>query len=330
MNSAFIAATSRYLPPKVVANSDLVQFPEEVRDLIALKAGIKTRHVVDGECTSDLGARAVQLLLDKSGARCCDIDALICATSSPDRMQPATATRIQQLCGLKNAFAFDVNSVCSGGVYALRLASSLVKDGLRNIVVVASEVYSKILDQNDIATCPYFGDGAAACLVSSAGPYLLADFALYTDGSGCDVIQVRAGGTMLPAASVQQTRDLYFSMIGKKVFEFATRRGSEIVLELSSRHHSTPECVILHQANVNIVREIARQSNLPLQKFFINVDRYGNTAGASVLIALDEVLSAGSEPANILLCSFGGGLSWGGAWLERATSIPTGACRKES
>jgi 3-oxoacyl-[acyl-carrier-protein] synthase III len=326
---SFLAATSRYLPPKIVENRDLVQFPAELRDMIELKAGIKRRHIAEGECTSDLGAKAVQLLLQKCGAQRGDIDAVICATSSPDRMQPATATRIQHLCGLNNAFAFDVNSVCSGGVYGLRLASSLVKDGLRNVVVVASEVYSKILDQNDIATCPYFGDGAAACLVSSSGTYLLADFVLYTDGSGCDIIQVRAGGTMSPANRLRYERDLYFSMIGKKVFEFATRRGTEVVLELASRNHAEPECVILHQANVKIVKEIANRSNIPTERFFVNVDRYGNTAGASVLIALDEHLTSGATPENILLCSFGGGLSWGGAWLQRHShrNATTAVCK---
>lgn len=315
---SYLVATSKYLPPKVVENHELSQFPAELRDMIALKAGVKARHIADGECTSDLGTKAVQALLQKCSVSPSDIDALICATSSPDRMQPATATRIQHLCGLTNAFAFDVNSVCSGGVYALRLATSLVNDGLHNVVVVASEVYSRILNQNDISTCPYFGDGAAACLISSAGPYRLADFALYTDGSGCDVIQVRAGGTMNPASQARDERDLYFSMVGKKVFEFATRRGTEVVRELSSRNGAEPDCIILHQANINIIREIAARSNFPLDRFFVNLDTCGNTAGASVLIALDEYLSNSAAPGSILLCSFGGGLSWGGVWLQRA------------
>jgi 3-oxoacyl-[acyl-carrier-protein] synthase-3 len=314
---AFIRATSHYLPPKVVYNRDLVQFPEELRDLIAQKAGVQSRHVAEDECTSDIGAKAVQVLLEKCGLRPQNIDALICATSSPDRIQPATATRIQHLCRLENAFAFDINSVCSGGIYALRLASSLIKDGLQNVIVVAAEVYSKILDPNDIATAPYFGDGAAACLVSSEGLYELADFALYADGSGCDVIQVKAGGTMLPVSRVAERRDFFFSMVGKKVFEFATKRGTEVVLELMSRNQAAPECLILHQANIKIIREIARRCNLPPERFFVNVDRCGNTAGASVLIALDEHLSSGATFSSILLCAFGGGLSWGGAWLRR-------------
>jgi 3-oxoacyl-[acyl-carrier-protein] synthase III len=315
---AFLSATARYLPPRVVHNRELVQFPEELREMIAAKAGIHTRHVADGECTSDLGAKAVRALIDKCSLDVREVNALICATSSPDRMQPATATRIQHLCGLKDAFAFDVNSVCSGGVYALRLASALIKDGLNNVIVVASEVYSKILNPEDISTFPYFGDGAAACLVSRAGAYELVDFGLQSDGSGCEVIQVPAGGTMSPAALVKDSRDYYFRMIGRKVFDFAAQRGTEMVRELSSRNNLVPDRIVLHQANVNIIREIAKRSELPPEKFFINVDRYANTAGASVLIALDELLEGDADPESVLLCAFGGGLSWGGALLRKA------------
>lgn len=313
---ARLSATARYLPPRIVHNRELVQFPEELRDLIAVKAGIHTRHVADGECTSDLGTQAVTALLAKAELDRERVDAIICATSSPDRMQPATATRIQDLCGLRRAFAFDVNSVCSGGIYALRLASALVNDGLSNVVVVASEVYSKILNPDDIATFPYFGDGAAACLISRQGDYELADFVLHSDGSGCDVIQVPGGGTMLPPARVEEERDFYFRMIGRKVFEFATRRAPEVLAELSGRNKIEPDCVVLHQANVNIIREIANRSGWSADKFFVNADRYANTAGASVLIALDEVLEGTAKPESIMLCAFGGGLSWGGALLR--------------
>jgi 3-oxoacyl-[acyl-carrier-protein] synthase-3 len=205
-------------------------------------------------------------------------------------------------------------------MYALRLASSLVNDGLSNVVVVASEVYSKILNPNDLSTFPYFGDGAAACLVSRHGRYELADFVLHSDGCGCDVIQVPGGGTMLPSAKVEDERDFYFRMIGRKVFEFATLRAPEVLAELSSRNNVEPDCVVLHQANVNIIREIAQRSGWSFNKFFVNVDRYANTAGASVLIGLDEVLESDTQPNNIMLCAFGGGLSWGGALLRLSAS----------
>lgn len=314
---AFLAETSRYLPKKVVYNQDLVQFPERYRDLIAQKAGIISRRHVSDEITSDIGAKAVQILLEKAGIASTSINALICATSSPDRIQPQTATRIQELCGLKEAFAFDVSSVCSGAVYALRIASALVKDGLKKIVVVAAEVYSKILNPKDISTFPYFGDGAGAVLVTNEGSYEMSDFILYSDGSRADIIQVPAGGTMMPASKVMREKDFYFRMMGSEVFQFACNKGSEVLIALSMRNGLTPDRVITHQANLNIIKEIASRTDIPLERFFVNVDRYANTAGASVLIALSECLEINPLDKNIFLAVFGGGLSWGGTYLRK-------------
>ena len=316
---AFIVNTAQYLPANEIFNDDLTQFPSKYRQLIEEKAGIKTRRHVTDECTSDLGALAVKELLCKTGLNPVEVEVLICATSSPDRIQPATATRIQELCGIKNAFAFDINSVCSGGIYGLKIASSLINDGAKNVIVVASEVYSKILNPKDIATFPYFGDGAAAVLLSDHGAYELKDILLFSDGSGCDVIQVPAGGSMLPAAAVKKERDYYFSMEGQSVYRFACEKGSELIGLLSKRNEVMADRVITHQANLNIIKEIARRTAVSDEKFFINVDKYANTAGASVLIALNEYVE--SEEAknenHVFLAAFGGGLSWGGCYLKK-------------
>jgi 3-oxoacyl-[acyl-carrier-protein] synthase-3 len=314
---AFLAATSRYLPEKIIANQDLTQFPERYRNLIAEKAGILSRHhAEDRECTSDLGSKAVRSLLDKTGLAPKSVSALICATSSPDRIQPPTATRIQALCGLERAFAFDVNAVCSGAIYALRLAASLVKDGVDNVIVVAAEVYSKILNREDITTYPYFGDGAAAALVTRKGRLRLTDFVLGSDGTRADLIQVPGGGTMLPASQVRRKRDYYFLMAGAQVFEFACEAGARVIATLASRNAVIPDRVIAHQANTRIISEVASRSGLPAEKFFVNVQRYANTAAASVLIALDESLEEYPDDTTLLLVVFGGGLSWGGALLQ--------------
>lgn len=316
---AFIVNTAQYLPSNEISNHELTQFPPKYRQLIEEKAGIKTRRHVTDECTSDIGALAVKQLFHKTGIDPAKIDVLICATSSPDRIQPATATRIQEICGLKNACAFDINSVCSGGIYGLKIASSLIKDGAKNVIVAASEVYSKLLNPKDIATYPYFGDGAAAVLLSGHGTYELMDIQLFSDGSGCDVIQVPAGGSMLPASSVKKERDYYFSMEGQSVYRFACEKGSELIELLSKRNAVTADRIITHQANLNIIKEIARRTDISIEKFFINVEKYANTAGASVLIALNEYLE--SEEAHnedhVFLAAFGGGLSWGGCYLKK-------------
>lgn len=313
----FIAGTSRYLPENTIYNKDLVQFPEKYRELIREKAGILSRRHVDTECTSDIGAKAVQLLLDKNDISSDSIDALICATSSPDRIQPATATRIQELCHLNRAFCFDVNSVCCGSLFALKIANSLVNDGLSNVIVVGAEVYSKILNPRDITTYPYFGDGAGAVLLSKNGKYEFIDFLLYTDGKGCDVIQIPAGGTSLPYSKVTREKDYYFQMNGPKVYDFACAKGMDIILQLKTKHNVFPDRVITHQANINIIKCIAEKSAIPYKQFYVNVDKYANTAAASVLIALDEYLEIDKGEENVFLVAFGGGLSWAGAYLRK-------------
>jgi 3-oxoacyl-[acyl-carrier-protein] synthase-3 len=316
---AFIVNTAQHLPANEISNDELTQFPPKYRQLIEEKAGIKKRRHVTDECTSDIGAMAVKQLLEKTGVNPLEIDVLICATSSPDRIQPATATRIQDICGLKGAYAFDLNSVCSGGIYGLKIASSLINDGAKNVIVVASEVYSKLLNPKDIATFPYFGDGAAAVLLSDHGIYELNDTLLYSDGSGCDVIQVPAGGSMLPASAVKKEREYYFSMEGQRVYHFACEKGSELIEILAKRNEVVADRIITHQANLNIIKEIGRRTNIPEERFFINVEKYANTAGASVLIALNEYLE--SEEAknedHVFLAAFGGGLSWGGCYLKK-------------
>lgn len=315
---AFVVDTAHYLPEHSVWNKDLAEFPERYRKLIEEKAGIVSRRHVTDECTSDIGAKAVKNLLDKSGMDPADIDALICATSSPDRIQPATATRIQELCGLRHAFAFDINSVCSGGVFGLKIASSLIRDGLKNVIVVAAEVYSKILNPKDIATFPYFGDGAGAVLVSDHGIYILEDFILGSDGSGADVIQIPAGGSMLPAAQVERQRDYYFFMKGSEVFDFACSKGSEVIKGLMERNKVKPDRIITHQANVNIIRRISELTELPYDHFYVNVQNCANTAGASAIIALSECLQVHRPGDRIFLSVFGGGLSWAGCYLKKS------------
>lgn len=313
----YIVNTARFIPKTKIVNAELIQFPEKYRRLIEEKAGIKSRYHVTDECTSDLGTGAVNKLLAKTGVDPLRIDALLCATSSPDRLQPATATRIQELTGLKNAFAFDINSVCSGALFALRTADALIKTGLDNVIVVAAEAYSKILNPHDITTYPYFGDGAGAILVSSSGILEIRDFLLYTDGSGADIIQVPAGGTMLPAARVQNEKQFFFHMNGAAVYQFACEKGEQVIKSLMDRNHLVPDMVVTHQANAKIIEEIASRTSLNSKNFYINVNEYANMAAASVVIALDECLEKRGIPKSIFLATFGGGLSWGGCCLIR-------------
>jgi 3-oxoacyl-[acyl-carrier-protein] synthase-3 len=221
-----------------------------------------------------------------------------------------------------NAFAVDVNAVCTGAIYALRMADAMIQAGqARRLLVVAAELYTRFLNPTDFSTYPYFGDGAGAVLLEGAEqaslPYIQGGI-LHADGRGADLIKILAGGSRLPFAKMTDQRQQFFQMNGRAVFEFAVTRGAEVIEELC-RAHSVPKeqvrHLVLHQANTNVLTTIAQKTGLPIERFFMNLQRYGNTAGASPLIAFDEMTQG--NPAEglkgpTLIVAFGGGLTWGG------------------
>ncbi len=321
---AKIISTGFFVPDKIVKNDDLSQFPANSIPLIEQKTGVKERRFAnDSQCTSDLAIKAAIRCIEKIQFNPECIDALILSTSSPDRIQPATATRVQKEIGAQKAFAFDINSVCSGGVYALHIAHSLIKACLcRNILVVAAELYSKYLNPKDFSTFPYFGDGAGAILLSAVPDNIgIMHTILKTDGSGAELLQIPAGGTILPYSRIKNQNDIYFKMHGKEVYKFAVTKGAEIVEELINDTGLTKDQVkfiIPHQASINIIKELSNRLDIKYDKFFVNLDKYGNTASASVFIGLDELIESGKVRAGdlVILVAFGGGLSWGATLVK--------------
>jgi 3-oxoacyl-[acyl-carrier-protein] synthase-3 len=323
---ARLVSTGSYLPDTVVTNESLTQFPPHTLPLIEAKTGVRERrHAAEGQCTSDLGREAARQCLERAGVEGAALDAVILTTSSPDRIQPATATRVQEAIGARGAFAFDLNSVCAGGVYALHVADAMIRAGTsRTVLVVASEVYSRYLNPKDFSTFPYFGDGAAAVLLRAAEetePGGIVGSLLGSDGSRDHVIQIPAGGTMLPYGKLSRPSDVYFKMRGREVYEFAVTQGSAVVRQLLQRHGIGKDevaFVVPHQANVNVVNELAERLEVERDRFIVNLDRYGNTAGASVLIGLDELCQSGRLRSgdHIILVAFGGGLSWGATLIR--------------
>lgn len=320
MKSAVIRATGSHLPERAVANEELEQFSPEAREMIFQKTGVRSRRqAAPEECTSDLALLAARTCLDKAGFPAEDLDAVVVATSSPDRMQPATATRVQHNLGARRAFAFDINSVCSGSTFGIALADAFLRAGqAENLLLVGSEVYSKITNPKDFASYPFFGDGAGAVLFaaeSGTGRGVLRS-CMQSDGGLSEMICVPGGGTMLPFERMASPRQAYFRMKGVDVFGFAVEKGPEIIQRLLAEAGVAPGDVtgfLCHQANINIIRKIAASLGVPEERFFVNIHEYGNTAGASVLIALDEALAAGAVgPGDLVVTvSFGGGLSWG-------------------
>jgi 3-oxoacyl-[acyl-carrier-protein] synthase III len=318
-----IVATGSYLPERVVKNEDLKQFPASSIPLIAAKTGVRERrYAAEGQCTSDLAVEAARRCLERAGIGAKDLDGIILATSSPDQPMPATCGVVQAKLEAWDAFAVDVNAVCTGGIYALCMADAMIRAGqARRLLVVAAELYTRFLNPTDFSTYPYFGDGAGAVLLEGAEratrPYILGGV-LHADGRGADLIRIPAGGSRLPFARMSDQRQQYFQMNGRAVFDFAVARGAEVIDELC-RAHSVPKAdvrhLVLHQANTNVLTTIAQNTGLPVERFVINLDRYGNTAGASPLIAFDELTQG--DPARglngyTLIVAFGGGLTWGG------------------
>lgn len=315
-----IASTGSYLPGNIVTNEELTQFPAVHLHLIAQKTGVRSRRfAAENQATSDLAFLAAQECLQKGDFSAKKLDMLVVATSSPDRIHPATATRVQELLGASNAFAFDINSVCSGGIFALSTADSFIRSGkCNNALVIGAEVYSRFLNPNDFSSFPYFGDGAGAVLLqrTESEEDGIIRCLLHTDGSGADVIQIPAGGSNKPGWKVENQADYFFKMNGKKVYEFAITHASEIISEcllISGIDKGQIQAVIAHQANINVLQEISSRTGISFDRFFVNLDKYGNMAAASVFIALDEAISNGfiQKGDLCLLVGFGGGLSWG-------------------
>ncbi len=319
MRNAVIHSTGSYLPEKIVYNEDLTQFPEDSIVRIAQKTGVLSRRIAaDDQCTSDLGINAARACLEKVNFPGEKLEGIIVSTSSPDRIQPPTASRVQAALGAYDAFAFDINSVCSGSAYGISLADSLIKAGkYTNILFVAAEMYSRILYPKDFSTLPYFGDGAGAILFQPGNSDRGVQHSrLGTDGHLCEVVGVHGCGSMTPHVKITDPKVACLKMNGRAVKEFALHRGPGVMVRLAEEAGISlkdVDVVICHQANINIINAISETLDIPREKFFVNLTHYGNTASASVLIALDEAITSNFiKPGDLVLTvSFGGGLSYG-------------------
>jgi 3-oxoacyl-[acyl-carrier-protein] synthase-3 len=322
-----ILGTGSYAPAQVLTNDDLSKRVDTSDEWIFTRTGIRERRIAaDNEQTSDLAAKAAQAALADAGLAASDIDLVLVATVTPDLPMPACATLVQHKLGISHhAACFDLNAACSGFLYGLDTAWAMLASGrYRHALVIGAEKLSTVVDWQDRTTCVLFGDAAGAVVLgpSRGDGARLMGAKLYSEGGMDDLLCIPAGGSALPATpDTLASRQHFIKMKGREVFKVAVREMEDAVEEILEQHALTVDqiaCVIPHQANQRIIEAISKSLELPLSRFFINVDRYGNTSAASIPLALDEARRAGRihRGDTTLLVAFGAGLTYGSALVR--------------
>lgn len=318
-----ITGTGRSVPEKVLTNADFERMVDTSDEWITARTGIKKRHIAtEGQALSDFAIPAVEAALEMAGVEGSEIDLVICATVTSDMDFPATSTLIQNAIGAPAAAAFDLSAACTGFVYGLGVANSMIQTGAATkAVVVGGEVLSKIVDYTERSTSVLFGDGAGAVVLEKAGPGQdgrgLLSVALYSDGSLANLISRPGGGSRHPINKAQENGHLgYIQMLGNETFKVAVRSLAEVSRETLEQSGIDPEEVrwfIPHQANLRIINAVGQRLAIPDDRTYVNVERYGNTSAASIPIALDELVRDGKveEGDVVLMAAFGSGLTWG-------------------
>ncbi len=309
---ARIIGTGSYLPPKIITNTELEKTLETSDEWITGRTGIKERRVVDGESTCDLALEASKKALEMAEISSSEIDLIILATTTPDKIFPATATMLQNRIGA-NCPAFDLQAVCAGFVFALSTAQQYIENGVyKNVLVVGSETMSRIVDWSNRSTAVLFGDGAGAVVLSQDNKTGIKFSKIYSDGSYLSALQVNNN-------YINETG--YIEMTGNAVYKIAVNQLSNLadeIIKACNLNSNEISWMIPHQANIRIITAIAKRINLPMNKVVLTIDTHGNTSSASIPLALDVAVRDGriKKGDKLLLEGIGGGFSWGGLLVE--------------
>ena len=317
---AYLAATGRAAPAKVLTNHDFAALGLETsHEWIVERTGIVARHIAGpGETTCSLAADAARVAMGRANVSSGELDLIVLSTATPDRLLPSTAVDVQATLGASRAAAFDISAACSGFLYGLQVAEGLIAAGSHEtVLVVGAEKMSAIVDWTDRSTCVLFGDGAGAAVVQRAkhGKGILSSFTR-SDGTLAELLYRPSGGATIPfAEAVLTDRSHFVKMAGREVFKHAVRSMSEAAdraLDGARLTGTDIDLMIPHQANIRIIEATAKHANIPLDKVYVNIDRYGNTSSASVAIALDEAIECGriKEGSTVLMVAFGAGFTW--------------------
>ena len=316
-----ILGTGSYVPSKVLTNDDLRRFVDTSDEWIQSRTGIKERHIVTDEGTTDLAYEASLKAIEDSGINKDEIDLVIVATVTPDNYFPGVSNLLQARLGLKEVMTFDINAACSGFVYALNIADKMIKSGAyNNALVIGAETLTRLTDWRDRNTCVLFGDAAGAMVIGRSEENGIMDIICGSRGDTEDLLISKNINIKDPELNEISKQD-HIHMNGAEVFKFATRILPKTVNDLLDRNNITLDdldYMVAHQANERIISKAAKDLKFSMDKMFVNIDKYGNTSAASVPLAIDEairtkVLKKGDK---FITVAFGGGLTWGGALIQ--------------
>lgn len=323
MVNAIISGIASFVPDDVLDNEMLSQMVDTNDEWITTRVGIKERRILhkDGSGSGYLGQKAVEKLLAETGTKPEEVELVICATSNPDYRFPSTASVIAYNCGLTKAYAYDIQAACAGFIVTMQAARAYIQSGLyKKIIVVAAEKMSSMTDYEDRATCPLFGDAAAAVLVEPCdGPYGVMDAECHVDGSGLPHLLMKAGGSVKPAThQTVDDREHYIYQEGRVVYKNAVTDMLNSTRSVMERNNLTVEEVdylVPHQANLRIIEAVGGRLKFPDEKVLVNIQHYGNTSAASIPLCLDEFKNTLKKGDKLMMTAFGAGFTWGAMYL---------------
>ena len=324
MAYAAFRSIGAYVPEKILTNEDLSKMVDTSDEWITKRTGIKERHIAgDNEYTSDLGVKAAELAIERSGLNKDEIDMVVCATISPDYFcMPSTATIISTKLGLKNITAFDISAACTGFVYILSIAKAFIESGMKkNVLIIGAEKLSSITDYTDRGTCILFGDGAGSAVISATDNKDEAIIDVHTgaDGEYADLLMTPNGGSGSAHDSLdQEASSCFMQMKGNETFKVAVRTLTKDVVEILKENNIESESIkhfVPHQANYRIIKAVGDALKLREDQVVLTVEKYGNTSGAPIPMAINDIYENGTLKKGelMLLEAFGGGLTWGSA-----------------
>ena len=322
--NAVITGIASALPDYRLTNEELSQMVDTNDEWIMTRVGVKERRILkgDGQGVSVLGIEAVNTLLKKTNTRPEEVDAIILATTTPDHIFPSTASIVAEKNGIKNAFCLDMGAACSGFIFGIELCNGLIKTGrYKKVILIAAEKMSSIVDYEDRNTCPLFGDGAGAVMIEPAEENIgVMDAMLHTDGAGYCHLNMLGGGSKYPATQETVAKKMhYVYQEGKHVFKHAVSNMADVSAAVMQKNGLTADDIdwlVPHQANMRIIEAAQQRTGVPMEKVMVNIERFGNTSGATIPICLAEYEPKLKKGDNVILTAFGAGFTWGAVYLK--------------